>query len=320
MISIPAFWIIDITGEQFAYLILVLWTITALVLLLFINHFFRKFSFIGRWQWTSIMAVVTFLVFFINLYYYSPFSVDPVDNYPEILAIVFTNIILLALSAMLMYEINRTIFEDPAFSFFGTMVCLFSSSYFLWSTFCKDHILVLACFVPIVLCLVRFIKTDEYWYLPLAFLFSGLMAWARPEVALWIFILTCGICGYTIIRYRNQNRPGYHPLAVLCSPLFTLIGALPFFLNNLLMTKNIFLPVSALYLRDESTSLAINTSQSLMYSTGVKSLQSVITKLFLPAVPSSPLTMLTDFAGIFFYPQNQSISVFGLVPSLPFWR
>lgn len=313
MISIPAFWIIDIIGEQFAYFILILWTLTAFLLLSFINHFFRDFSYIGRWQWTYIMAAVTFLVFFINLYYYSPFSIDPVDNYPEILAIVFTNIILLAMSAMLMYEICRTVFEDPAFSFFGTMVCLFSSSYFLWSTFCKDHILVLACFAPIVLSLVRFIKTDEYWYLPLSFLFSGLLAWARPEIAIWVFILNCGICGYTVIQYRSQDRPVFRPLAVLCSPIFTLIGALPFFLNNLLITKNIFLPVMSLYLKDESTSIAMNTSQSLLPSPGIKSFQSVI-YMFLPTISSSPLETITDLAGIFFYPQNDSISVFGLVP------
>ena len=34
-----------------------------------------------------------------------------------------------------------------------------------------------------------------------------------------------------------QDGPGYYPLAVFCSPLFTLIGALPFFLNNLLIKK-----------------------------------------------------------------------------------
>ena len=314
MISIPAYWVLDITGPQFAYLILVLWTVTALLLLLFINHFFRKFSYIGRRQWTPIMAVITFLVFFINLYYYSPFAVDPVDNFPEILPIVLTNIILLALSALLIYEINRTIFEDPAFSFFGTMVCLFSSSYFLWSTFCKDHILVLACFVPIVLCLVRFIKTDEYWYLPLAFLLSGLLAWARPEVALWVFILICGVCGYTFIRYRSQDQPGYSPITVLCSPLFTLIGALPFFLNNLLITKNILLPVTSLYLHEAgSVPLAINTSQSLMPSTGIRSLQSII-MMYLPGIPKSPVETMSDLAGIFFYPAIGSASIFALVP------
>jgi len=313
LISMPAFWAIDIFSEQVGYLVLVLWTITALILLLFINRFFQDFSFIGRWQWTSPAAGLIFLVFFINLYYYSSFSVDPLYNYPEILAIVFTNIILLALSGMLIYEINRTIFEDPAFSFFGTMVCLFSSSYFLWSTYCKDHILVLACFVPIVLSLVRFVRTDEYWYLPLAFLFAGLMAWARPEIALWIFMVICGICGYTLFRFRRTDRPGYHPLAVLCSPLFTLVGALPFFFNNLLMTKNFLLPVSSLYLRDESTSVAMNSSQSLMTSTGVSSLQSVLT-MFLPKIQNSPLETLGDIVRIFFIPQTGHMGVFTIVP------
>jgi hypothetical protein len=313
MISLPAFWVIDITGAVFSYVILVLWTITALILLLLINRYFPKFSYVGRYQWTPAMAVVTFLVFFINLFYYSSFTVDSVNSYPEVLAVGFTNIILLALSAMLIYEINRSIFEDPAFSFFGTMVCLFSSSYFLWSTFCKDHILVFACFVPIVLCLVRFIKTDEYWYLPLAFLFSGLLAWARPEVALWMAFLVFCICGYTLLRFRTQDRPGYSLLAVICSPLFTVIGALPFFLNNLLMTKNILLPVSALYLNNASAARVINTTQSLMPSTGVRSIQTVIT-MFLPSIPKSPIDILGDLAGIFFFPATGNISIFALVP------
>jgi hypothetical protein len=313
LLSILSYWIIDITGEQFAYFILVLWTVSALILLLLINHFFRKFSYIGRWQWTPIMAVITILVFFVNLYYYSPFSVDPVSNYPEVLAIVFINIILLAFSAMLIYEINRTIFEDPAFSFFGTMVCLFSSSYFLWSTTCKDHILVFAVFVPMVLSLVRFIRTDEYWYLPLAFLFSGLLAWARPEVALWMFLLTCGICGYTFIGYRRPDRPGYHSLVVLCAPLFTLIGALPFFLNNLLITKNMFLPVASLYIREGSVSHVINASLSLLPVTKVNSLQSVIIT-HLPGIPQSPVEIISDLVGILFLPTNGGISIFALVP------
>lgn len=313
VISMPAYWFIDITGEQFAYFIIVVWTITALLLLLFITHFFRKFSYIIRWQWTPAMVVAIFVTFFINLYYYSSFSIDPVDNYPEILAIVFTNIILLAVSAMLIYEINRTIFEDPGLSFFGTLVCLSSSSYILWSTLCKDHILVLACFVPLVLCLVRFVKTDEYWYLPLAFLFSGLMAWARPEIAAWIFILICGVCGYTLIRYRSYNPPEYHSAAVILSPLFTLIGALPFFLNNILITKNMFIPVFSLYIRAGSGELVVNTSQPLMSSTGINNLETILMNQ-LPAIPASPFVTLSDLAGIFFYPQTGNISIFAIVP------
>jgi hypothetical protein len=314
MLSLPAYWILDITGEQIAYFIIVLWTITFLILLLFINQFFPKFSHIGRLPWTSGAVVLTFLVFFINLFYYSQFSIDPVDHYPEVIPIVFTNIILLSLSAMLIYEINRTIFEDPAFSFFGTMVCLFSSSYFLWSTFCKDHILVFACFVPVVLCLVRFFRTDEYWYLPLAFLFCGLLAWARPEVALWAFILTCSICGYTFLKNRNRDSPGYQPLAVLISPVFTLIGALPFFFNNLLITKNMLIPVASLYLySNKSVTHIIDTSQSLVPINKVNSLQAVILEQ-LPGIPQSPAETISDLAGIFFYPATGYSSIFSIVP------
>lgn len=313
VISMPSFWIIDIMGEQFAYLILVLWTIIACLLLLFINHFFRKFSYYGQWQWTSIMVVIIFIFFFINLYYYSPFSVDPVDNYPEILAIVFTNILLLALSAILIYEINRTIFDYPAFAFFGTIVCLFSSSYFLWATHCKDHILVLPIFTAIFLCYIRLARTEDKWYLPLAFLLSGLLAWARPELAIWLFLLTCGICGYAIIRYRSRNRSESNLIFLVCSPLFTLIGALPFFLNNYLITKNILLPPTSLYINNASTQLGTNGTQSSLLPVSIRSLGSIIMQL-VPVIPTNPFDFLKDLVGIFFYPHIGSVSVFALTP------
>jgi len=313
IISLPAFRAIDFFGEQIAYMVLVTWTMTALILLLFINHYFINFSYIGHRKWTNIGGVVVFVLFFANLYYYSKFTIDPIESYPEILAIGMTHMILLAFSGMLIYEICRTIFEDPAYSFFGAVACLFSSSYFLWATFSKDHILVLACFVPIVLALVRFIKTDEYWYLPMAFLGCGLLAWARPEVALWMAILVAGVCAYTLVRYNSQNRPGYSPQAVLCSPLFTFLGALPFLLNNFIVTGNVLLPVSALYLRDENSTAITNTTQSLMPNTGVNSLQSVFT-MFLPSIPASPWDTLFDLGGTLFYPVKGTIGVFTLTP------
>jgi hypothetical protein len=313
LISLPAFWMIDLFGGQIGYLILVVWTMMALLLLLLINHFFKKFSYIGRWQWTTIAAAVIFLLFFVNLYYYSWFTVDEVNSYPEILAIVMTNMLLLALSGMFIYEICRTIFEETAFSFFGAIVCFFSSSYFLWSTFCKDHVLVLACFVPIVLFLVRFIKTDEYWYLPMAFMGCGLLAWARPEVALWMAFLVTIVFGYTLFRFHTPNGPAYSLYAIIFSPAFTFLGALPFFINNLVTTGNIFLPTQSLYLTDGNVTTAVNTSKSMLRIGGVDSTQSIITK-FLPAIPTSPIETFRDFIGVFFYPTTGHIAVLTLVP------
>jgi len=313
LISLPAFWIVDLTGQQISYFVLVTWTVTALILLLFINHFFKKYSFFGPWQWTLVMAGIIFLLFFINLHYYSKFTIDNIESYPEILAVVMTNIVLLALSGIFIYEICRTMFDDPAFSFLGTMVCFFSSSYFLWSTFCKDHILTLACFIAIALFLVRFIKTNEYWYLPMAFMGCGLLAWIRPEVGLWMAILTVGVCGYTILRVWSKERREYTMFGLVCSPIFIFLGALPFFLNNYVVTGNVFLPVQSLYLSEGNATSALNTSQSLIRLGGVNSFHSLVTRFF-PAVPTSPIETLSDFVGIFFYPATGNVAIFTLIP------
>jgi len=315
VISLPAFWLIDLTGEQIAYVVLIVWTMTALILLLLIDHYFTLFSYLGKWRWTSAMAAIIFLLFFVNLYFYSKFTIDAVESYPEILAIVLTNIVLLAISGMLIYEICRTIFEDLTFSFFGCIVCLFSSSYFFWSTYCKDHILALVCFVSIVLFLVRFIKTDEFWYLPLAFMGCGLLAWIRPEIAFWGAILIVCICVYTLLRFLSRDRPGYSPLAVLCSPLWTFLGALPFFLNNYIVTGNVLLPVESLYLTSGNATVEWDTSHSLVRVGGsVNSLQSVIA-MHLPSIPVSPFKTIEDLLGIFFYSNFGKICVFTLVPA-----
>ena len=311
LISLPAFWMLDITGENCVYFILCLWTIIALTIILMINHFYPKFSFVRSFQWTPFAIVAVFVLFFINLYFYANFPINSSDNYPEIIAIVFTNMFLLSFSAVFMYEINRTIFENTAYSFFGTMVCLFSSSYFLWATHCKDHILVLPIFVGVFLCLIRLMRTNDYWYLSLAFIFSGLLAWIRPELALWIFLAGCATCLYCLIKSRAKYGSTRDMVLILCSPFFTLIGALPFFLNNYMITKNFFLPVQSIYLSDKPSIVIVNSTQQFVPATGIRSVESVIL-MFVPNI--SPQNFLTDLAGIFFYPYTGSISIFALVP------
>ena len=313
LISLPAYWMIDITGEHFVFLILYLWTILSLILILLINHFFSEYSYIGRWQWTPVATVAVFAIFFINLFFYAVFPVDTFNTFPEVIAIVFTNCILLAITAVLVYEINHSIFEDSRYSFFGTLVCLFSSSYFFWMTHCKDHILVLPIFAAIFLCLIRFVKTDEYWYLPLTFILTGLLAWVRPELALGLCLLGGSFCGFTLFQYVKQKKSLNDVISILFSPAFTVIGALPFFLNNYLFTKNPFLPVQSFFLTEGNVSLVGNVSQPVMRAEGIKSVSAVILKFF-PTVPSAPSDFLSDFTGIFFLPQNGSVSIFALVP------
>jgi hypothetical protein len=313
LLSLPVYWFIDLTGEHFVFLILIAWTVIALLLILFIHNFFYKYSYIGNVRWTPIATGLIILIFFINLYYYTSFPVDdPFNNFPEVIAIVFVNVLLLSLSGVMIYEINRTIFEKPSFSVFASLACLFSSSYFLWATFCKDHILVLTIFLAILLCLVRFFKGNDYWYIFLAFLLCGTLAWQRPELALWSFLVVCCVWGYTLLRVLTEREISRQLLAVLCLPLSTLFGGLPFFLNNYFMTKNFFMPPQSVYLPDTVVALSLNESQHLPPFTGVKAPQAF--SMFIPAIPSSPLTTVFEFFRIFFYPENGSIGIFAVVP------
>jgi hypothetical protein len=314
LISLPAYWIIDLTGAHFVSLNLILWTISALIIIFFIRHFFPAYDSVGTWKWTPLAYGLIFLLFFINLFFYSSFPVDSVDNFPEILAIVITNIILLSISGVLIYEINQTIFDDPGFSFFGMIVCLFSSSYVLWASFCKDHVPVLPIFIAIFLCLVRFLKTSSSWYLPLAFLLCGTLAWGRPELAFGMFGVVLIVYGFSFYEIRiSKASPRSKILFLLCSPLFTILGALPFFLNNFLLTKNVFLPTHSLYLREAADTVVVNMSMNFSTPVGIKSPLAVITR-YIPSIPVSPTVTISDIIGIAFYPQNGSIGIFAVVP------
>ena len=314
LVSLPALWVIDLFGEHFVFLILYLWTFVAIFLLLLLHFFFREYTYIGRWRWTPACIMIAFAVFFINIFYYSSFPVTGNDTFPEIIAIVFTNIVMLAIAATLIYEINRTIFEDQAYSVFGTVVCLFSSSYFFWATGCKDHVLVLPIFTAVFLCLVKFLKTDKYWYLSGAFFFSGLLAWARPELALLVFLLVGGVWIFTVIRHGAREKPEYGYLHIFCLPFLTVVGAIPFFLNNYLITKNFLLPPATMsYSVGESAVLVANSTRHLVQQTGGQSVLSLI-NMIAPKSAITPSNFVFDLLGIFFWPQNGSVSVLSLVP------
>jgi len=311
LISLPALWLVDLFGNHFAFFILYLWTFILLLIILSLHFIFREYSYIGRWRWTTAATGAVFLLFFINLFYYTGFSVNNPRSYPEITAIVFTNILLLALAGVLIYEINRTLFSDTGFCIFGTVACLTSSSFFFWATGCKDHILTMVLFTGILLCLVRFQKTREIWYLPLAFLITGLLAWARPELAIWVFLFTGIAWGYLLMeQYRKKHETP--TLLLVCSPFFTALGALPFFLNNYLVTKNPLMPPNAMYIASGTPALAMNTTAGIRQQGDLPgaSLTQILTMK--SAVPSTDIA--GDIFGILFHPLSGNMGLLTLTP------
>ena len=313
LISLPAYWLIDIWGDHFIFFMVYLWTFLLIAIVLVVNGFFPEYSSIGKWRWTTGLIVMSFVLFLSNLYFYRPFTITGKDSYPEFMAIAFTNIVLFAVLAVMVYEILRTIFKDSPYTIFGTILCITSSSYLFWTSFCKDHVLVAFLFTAIVLFAVKFLLTTNDWYLPGVFILTGLLAWARPELALFVFAFLCIFVLYSYVIMKSRFTPFSRAKLLVTAPLFTVIGAIPFCINNYLFTGNFFVPAWVLWKTNSASVgnvLSISTPVQPVSSDTLGSLL----HLFLSTINIKPATFLSDVFGVLLNPQSGSMGVLPLVP------
>jgi hypothetical protein len=313
LISLPAYWLLDLAGNNCVFFLIYLWTFLLIIIALFVNRYFPAHAYYGKWRWTSGMIVGAFVLFFLNFYYYQPFFITGEASFPEILSIVFTHMLLFAFLSVIVYEINRTVFSDTAYSIFGTIVCLSCSSYLFWTNFCKDHLLVAFLFAIIVLLVVKFFQENSVKYFCGAFAFSGLLAWGRPELALFVCISICILAVWTYFSQRDPALLQSDRKLLIISPIFTLLGAVPFFINNYLFTRNIFVPTSVLWKTSEPViSSAADGSANL--TTGTPDMIGSMISIIIAGINTRPATFFADFYGIFFNPQNGAIGLFPIMP------
>jgi len=313
LISLPAHWLIDLWGDHFIFFLLYLWIFLLIAIALVLNGFFPEYTLFGNWRWTTGLIIVSFMLLFINLIFYRPFPITGKDSYPEFMAIVFTNIVLFAVLAVMVYEIIRTISKDSPYTIFGTILGITSSSYLFWTSFCKDHALVAFLFTAIVFMVVKFLFTTNNWYLPGAFILTGLLAWARPELALFVFAILCIFIVYSYVVMRNRFTPFTQTIPLVTAPLFTIIGAIPFCINNYLFTGNIFLPAWSLW-KTEPASTNISLTGSTPIQPASSDTLGSLLHLFLSTINIQPTTFLSDIYGVLLNPKSGSMGVLPLMP------
>jgi len=217
--------------------------------------------------------------------------------------------------AVIVYEILRAIIQNPPMALFGTIVCLSCSSYFFWTTVCKDHVLVAFLFSIVLLLIIKFVCMDNIRALAGSFFFTGLLTWARPELGLFIFIALCVIVVAFLVLMKKKDRLG-SPVSrsgLMISPFFTVLGAIPFFINNYLATHNIFLPAFALTTNVSSSSVGLTGSSGVSHPYSLETLT-----LLLQTNQFTALTSLSSFPadlyGIFLFPQTGSMGILPLIP------
>jgi hypothetical protein len=318
LISLPAYRVVDGMGNQFVYGILILWTLIPFCIGILLKYSMNDPRTLGHLRLSSILFISSFLLFFINLYYYIPFPISGKytfpEAFPEALAIVFTNALFYALLAVLIYCILREIFADRAYSLFGTFICLSGSSYLVWSSGMKDHVLVALLYGALLVSVVYYFKRHDRWFFPVSCIIIGLIAWARPELALPTFIGTVAFYWFTYCLIISRPNRLKDFIFIICSPLFVLIGALPFFINNYFITGNPLLPTWAVWPILNSQGFTLDNASSMSLASGSINPVEKITQIFMADYSIHLNTFFNDLYGILFNPLNGSMGVFALTP------
>lgn len=320
LVSLPVLKCINFFGNSFLFFLVEFWTILLIGIAIFTRKFFPEYSDIYGYKWTNIIVIAAFILFFCNLIFYQPFLLAGEDSCPEVAAIALTNAFLLAAFAVLLYATFFTIFKSQRISLSATIISICCSSYLFWTTSAKDHMLVAFLFGVLIYCGIKYIYTDDRWYVPAFFIVIGWIAWARAEIAVPLFSVFLILVIVKIIKVTQAEKNVKSGLFFFLAPVFTIIGAIPLFINDYFLTGNPLIPPFVVYNQKisigtgtEITNTFVNILPDLprnvtLTQNGVPHFFDVIVTMYTPA----PGTTIFDLMKILFLPGKVNIAIFVL--------
>lgn len=314
VLSIPALKFLSVFGDQFRYIILLIWSFIPLLAMFILEFYYPQYARYRGIRWLYVVLLGMGILLFLNLSYYYTFPFTGPTSPREIAAVVLTQHILLAMMAVVMFSTLMMLLKNCWASIFGVIVTLGCSSYFFWAGNAKDHLLVAAVFSVCIYFMIRYLVKRSYAIGALAFTSIGLLAWARTEFGFIVFLIS--VVFIVIVELKTgEKRDRVAFLKRLVLPLFTILGAIPLFLNNIYMTGNPLIPTSLLYMQEEYTTgilESIGSSQQVVAPAGLFAFPQKILKLY--SIQWD--TLGQDLWGIFILPENGAMSVLSVAPLL----
>ena len=314
VLSLPALKVFELFGDSFRLLMIFFWTILGISLLWMIGKYYPKYSRGSSASWTT-LGIAGFLVLLsFNILLYTSWPLAAATAPKEVAAVVFTNSIIFGIAAVIIYRICQSLFLDTRLSIFSTCVCLSSSSYLFWATNAKDHILVAALFALMILAFIRYLQTDDFISCAGGFCVIGLLAWARPEVAFPVFLFaTIFITAYHLIAAKKQEnfRIFFKKSSAI---LFTIIGAIPFFINNYIVSGNPLKPTFSLFSISIKEQVPTTPSPGIVSGINPLEILNSATSSIFQFYHFAPDKMLNEFIHIIFLPQSGHIGLWVICP------
>lgn len=225
IVSFPVYEFFKIAGEDYTRVIIIgIWALLGILILKYLYNI-RKISHIYMKAGIGVLTLLMLL----NVYLYNNFPINGKFIPSEVLAIVFTNILLFGVFSVTIHKIIDKILEDnnklKLFSFITIVSC---TSLIFWVGTCKDHILSVVIATIIIYYLIKYDQSKSMTALSIGLFLTGLLTWVRIELGLGIAI---GIFVYLILFHLNDMWSGK---LVLLISFFT--GTIPMWINNFLVT------------------------------------------------------------------------------------
>lgn len=316
--SLPFFWIINFLGDIFPYAIIVIWTFLSLLGYFYSKSFFSQLWKRGYLKIDFIVPVLIFIFFFLNLVYYYQYEIPTANDPEEILAVILYHLFIYSLLSVVILAINVNLFKNEEFFVLGVIVCMFCSSSLFWTTSLKDHLDVIFFVSLIIFSIIKYINSKDIWFSIITFTISGLIFWIRPEYGTFLFLSL--IIGFLpIVIHECINGKIKFRILGYFSPFFTIIGAIPLFINNYCVMGN---PLKFPWQLITEDYIIINNASSLFMNQNITSgnnisnffiiINKIVDIIFKRL--SFDDNLLNNLFSILFYPETLKVPIFALTP------
>ncbi|PWR75935.1 hypothetical protein DLD82_02430 [Methanospirillum stamsii] len=278
-----------------------------------------------RAQLSYLLIFFSFTVLLLNIFFFKPINISSDSVHFEVFAIVLMNMFFFLCLIGIVYIIFKNLLSDPLYAVFGTYVSIACSSYLFWVNTCKDHLVTATMFAMTILFLTLYIQKSDQWYLFSSFICTGLLAWIRPEVGAFIFLIMVFLLLFFYFTNNFQFQPNKRTIFLFLCPIGTIIGIIPLFISNILVTGHpLVLPFQLLKNysnnQDFSTNSTLTVSQvpetqdmsASGFSDSILSILYNVVERIMPDVPMD--TFLGNVYGVFISPSTLKVPVLAIVP------
>jgi hypothetical protein len=256
--SLPIYELIKLLGDDYTRIFFIsIWGLLGVLVFQYLYNM-RK---INRNYMTISIGIIALLML-LNVFLYHNFPTTGKFTPTEVLAIVFTNIILFGLFSVTIHKIIDKLFiNDIKLKIFTFITILSCTSLIFWTGACKDHILTVSVVTLILYLLIKYEQEKSMQSLSIALILTGLLTWIRIEVGMGVIL---GIGLYLLLfHFKNTFSNKW-----LLGALF-FIGTIPMWINNYIAMGSPFVHPFNVVLTAFGSNTVENIASQSIIETGI---------------------------------------------------